>query len=96
MKRSPPIPISPCRERHGPDGSVTRYDVGDVTASLPKTENEAESTAENDEPSTSSDSSPVANEEPAEPPRRRYARRSSATMYNLHNYAEQVQSQQAD
>jgi hypothetical protein len=96
MKRSP-LPISPCRERHGPGGSVSRYDVGDVTASLAKTEREAETTAGTDEQSTtSSENAPVANEEPAEPPRRRYARRSSATMYNLHNYAEQVQSQQAD
>jgi hypothetical protein len=96
MKRSP-LPISPCRERHGPGGSVTRYDVGDVTVSRAKTEHDTESTTETDEPSTtSSEIAPVANEEPSEPPRRRYARRSSATMYNLHNYAEQVQSQQAD
>ena len=53
---------------------------------------------------TEESSSPVAadinpvvqNEDPPEPPRRRYQRRSSATAYNLHNYAEQAQTCQGE
>ena len=45
---------------------------------------------------TTSEPAPVTNDELQEPPRRRYARRSSATMYNLHNYDEQALTQQGD
>mmetsp|Transcript_29220 Transcript_29220/g.48276 ORF Transcript_29220/g.48276 Transcript_29220/m.48276 type:complete len:106 (-) Transcript_29220:186-503(-) len=93
------LSLSPPRQR----GSATRYNVGDesscelagdankrqaVEVSAPQQHRRASMpavTAKAPEPACA-----------AEPPRRRYQRRCSATMYNLHNYAQQVQEQQGE
>jgi hypothetical protein len=100
--------LSPSRERYGVRG-VTRYNMGDVTDSLAtKTTALDVSEKQSDLPSTISSqpsttstesctvSAPLKIDCPAEPSRRRYARRCSATMYSLHNSARQVQIQHGD
>ncbi|KAI2498050.1 hypothetical protein MHU86_16423 [Fragilaria crotonensis] len=102
-----PVSISPSRDCSGLQASVTQYDASDVTDSLARVEQETEEVGEtegsldaptsmttslNETPTcATSETAPVTNDEPQEPPRRRYARRSSATMYNLHNYGEPTQ-----
>lgn len=106
------LSLSPPRQRYTNRGSATRYTVGDEPscelAEDTKKVAEAASTNGNTRevrhrrasmPAMPAVVLPVKapEEEPvAEPPRRRFVRRCSATMYNLHNYAQQVQDQQGE
>jgi len=79
---------------------TTALDVSEKQSDLPSTIS-SQPSAISSQPSTTSTESctvgaPLKTDCPAEPPRRRYARRCSATMYSLHNSARQVQIQHGD
>jgi hypothetical protein len=100
------LSLSPPRQRYNNRLSATRCTVGDAPAC--ELANDAEKTAEDHvsvpaarESQHRRASMPVVQAAkgptpacPSDPPRRRFARRCSATAYNLHSYTQQVQEQQ--
>jgi hypothetical protein len=95
------IVVSSSLETTGEGCDVTNKSVTTDESPTPVISSEAtkdvEQPEEEEKSSIPADMTPVIqHEDPPEPPRRRYQRRSSATAYNLHNYAEQAQSCQGE